>query len=312
MLDAHQINVFLIAAETLSFTQTAARTHMTQPSVSQHIQSLEKHFGIDLFIRNGRNLELTDAGLTLVPMARELVNLSQRIEETMTSLQGRISGHLHVGCSTTPGKYILPMLLASFHQQYPLVRATCHVFPQQQIHRMIAEDRVHLALSSAPLGFTHDIEFHQFMRDEILMIAPLDHPWAQRKEIEPDELLNGVFILREDDSGTQTAVRSALAEAGISTSQLNVLLTLGNSEAIALAVQQGLGIGFVSQIVVSRTGQGKVVPVCIRGVEIHRDIFIGRSTRRQATGAQRAFWDFIMSRGSPIIEQIESKELDLA
>jgi DNA-binding transcriptional LysR family regulator len=201
------------------------------------------------------------------------------------------------------------MLLASFHQQYPQVRATCHVFPQQQIHRMISDDRVQFALSSAPLGFTHEIEFHKFMQDEILMIAPSDHPWVQRKEIEPEELVEGVFILREDDSGTQMAVRMALANAGVSTNQLNTLLTLGNSEAIALAVQQGLGIGFVSQIVVSRAGQGNVVPIRIRGVEIYRDIFIGRSTRRQFTAAQSAFWDFIMSRGSPIIEQIRSKEL---
>jgi DNA-binding transcriptional LysR family regulator len=309
MLDAHQLNVFLVAAETLSFTQTALRTHMTQPSVSQHIQALEKHFGTALFSRSGRNLELTDAGLALVPMARELVNLSYRIEETMNSIQGCISGHLHVGCSTTPGKYILPMILASFHQQYPKVRATCHVFPQQQIHRMIAEDRVHFALSSAPLGSTHEIEFHKFMSDEILMIAPPDHPWAQCGEIEPEDLFDGVFILREEDSGTQAAVRQALAEAAISTGQLNTLLTLGNSEAIALAVQQGLGIGFVSKIVVSRTGLGQVVPVRIHGTEIHRDIFIGRSTRRQFTAAQNAFWDFVMSRGGPIIDQINLVDL---
>ena len=86
MLDAHQLNVFLIAAETLNFTQAAVRLHMSQPSVSQHIFSLEQHFEQPLFIRSGRNVQLTDAGVALVPLARELVARSVHIEEMMKSL----------------------------------------------------------------------------------------------------------------------------------------------------------------------------------------------------------------------------------
>ena len=78
MLDVHQLNVFLVAAETLNFTQAAQQLHMTQPSVSQHIQGLERHFDTLLFLRNGRNLELTDAGMALLPLAKEAVMLSMR------------------------------------------------------------------------------------------------------------------------------------------------------------------------------------------------------------------------------------------
>ena len=130
MLDAHQLNVFLAAAESLSFTQAAQQLHMTQPSVSQHIQALERHFDMQLFLRNGRNLELTDAGMALLTLAREAVTLSIRIDETMESLKGNVHGHLIVGCSTTPGKYILPNVLARFHKKYPQVRVTCQVSPQ--------------------------------------------------------------------------------------------------------------------------------------------------------------------------------------
>lgn len=308
MIDSHQMNVFLVAAETLNFTATAKRVQMTQPSVSQHIQSLENYFGTALFLRNGKNLEMTDAGLLLVPLAREMVNLSNRIDETMASAKGVVSGHLHVGCSTTPGKYLLPVLLASFHQKYPGVRATCHVYGQPQIHRMMAEGGVQFALSSAPMSDVRDMDFREFMRDEIQMIVPNDHPWASRGEIEPEELYQGVFIMREEQSGTQIAMRQALEKAGISVGNLNVLLTLGNSEGIALAVQQCLGVGFVSQIVVLRLGQNRVTPVRIRGVELYREIYFGRSTRRQFTAAQNAFWDFVTTNGGPIIEHISAEE----
>ncbi len=113
MLDTHQLHVFLVAAETLSFTKTARRLHMSQPSVSQHIQTLERHFDKELFTRAGRSIMLTDAGQALLPMAREIVNQSVSIEETMRSLDGEVHGHLLVGCSTTPGKYILPLITLS-------------------------------------------------------------------------------------------------------------------------------------------------------------------------------------------------------
>ncbi|MCI0398891.1 MAG: LysR family transcriptional regulator, partial [Chloroflexi bacterium] len=82
MLDAHQMNVFLQAAKTLNFTQAARQLHMTQPSVSQHIQALEQYFNAPLFVRAGRHLTLTDAGAILMPLAQEMVLLSQQIEET--------------------------------------------------------------------------------------------------------------------------------------------------------------------------------------------------------------------------------------
>ncbi|MDI6695106.1 MAG: LysR family transcriptional regulator [Anaerolineales bacterium] len=297
MLDVHQLNVFLAAAETLNFTQAAQRLHMTQPSVSQHIQGLERHFDMQLFLRNGRNLELTEAGIALLPLAREAVSLSIRIDEMMESLKGKIYGHLIVGCSTTPGKYILPQLLARFHRIYPQVRVTCQVAPQTETLRSVAEGEAHFALYSITNESYPDIEAVSFLCDPIVLIAPLDHPWAKRETIEPSELLEGDFIMRETSSGTFSAVREALAQHNISTADLRILITLGNAEAIALAVQEGIGVGFLSQMVVDRLCHDKVAIVRVRGVEICREIFIGRNNRRPATRAQTAFWDFLTHNG---------------
>jgi len=295
MLDVHQLNVFLIAAETLSFTQAAQQLHMTQPSVSQHIQYLERHFDMQLFIRNGRNLELTDAGMALLPLAREAVALSIRTDETMESLKGKIYGHLIVCCSTTPGKYILPQLLARFHRKYPQVRVTCQVSPQSEALTSVVEGDAHFALFSVEHESYPDIEAVSFICDPIVLIAPLDHPWAQKGVIEPHELLDADFIMRESSSGTFSAVRDALSKFNISTGDLRILITLGNAEAIALAVQEGIGVGFVSQMVIDRLCSEKVAPVNINDMEICRTIYVGRNTRRPATRAQIAFWDFLRS-----------------
>ena len=309
MLDAHQLNVFLVAAEALNFTQAAKRLHMTQPSISQHIQSLEKHFGTPLFIRHGRHLELSDAGLTLVPLATDFVKQAIHIDEAMESLKGEIYGHLMVGCSTTPGKYVLPQLLTEFHREHPKVRVTCSVTSQEHAMEMLCEGAVHFALTSSAMELCTEAELCQFICDPVIMIAPLDHPWAKRTEIEPEELYEADFILRERGSGTYIAADEELSQAGISIQKLNTLLTLGNSEAIALSVQEGLGVGFVSSMVVSRLSQGRVAVVKIRGVNICRDIYVGQQARRPASAAQSAFWEFLTKMREPIADQLNDEHL---
>ncbi|MBI5934935.1 MAG: LysR family transcriptional regulator [Chloroflexi bacterium] len=307
MLDIHQLNVFLVAAETLNFTKTAQQLHMTQPSVSQHIQYLERHFDTELFIRTGRNIELTDAGLALLPLAREAVSLSIRMDEMMVSLKGSIYGHLIVCCSTTPGKYILPNLLANFHRSHPQVRVTCQVVAQTDALRSVAEGEAHFALFSMKSDHYSDVESLPFLCDPIILIAPLDHPWAERGEIEPQELLDGEFILREISSGTYNAIRDALAEKNIPIKDLRILITLGNAEAIALAVQEGIGVGFVSKMVVERLCKDKVAEIKIRGMNICRQIFVGHNDRRPATNAQSAFWNFLAAGANPMEEQVKTK-----
>ena len=300
MLDSHQLNVFIIAAETLSFSEAARRLHMSQPSVSQHIQSLERHFQRELFMRTGRHVILSDAGRALLPLARAMVNRSESIEETMRSLDGEVYGHLHVGCSTTPGKYILPHLLARFHRLYPQVKVSCHVASQEQTVEMLCNDEIHFSVASAPYLNCRDVELWRYMTDPVVLIAPTDHPWARQGLIEPQELLDGVYIMREPGSGTRTAVSAGLAEFGIGLDELETLLVLGNPEAIALSVQEGLGVGFVSSIVVTKLVQEGVAVVNVRGLHLEREIYIGRHALRPPTLAQAAFWEFV--RGEPMAD----------
>ena len=300
MLDAHQLNVFVVAAETLNFTKAAQKLHMSQPSVSQHIQTLERHFDTKLFDRSGRNLQLTDAGRSLLPLSRDLIKQSILIEEAMASLQGEVFGHLIVGCSTTPGKYVLPHLLANFHRQYPKVNFTCQVSSQFNAIKSLCDGEIHFALSSHIADHCNETEFIKFMCENIILIAPPEHPWAKKKEITLDELFQADFILREEESGTFLSVKDALSERGVDIRQLRTLLTLGNSEAIALSVQEGLGVGFVSNTVVDKLCQGKVVPIDVEGLDICRDIFIGRNNASSSTNAQVAFWEFITSLSTPI------------
>ena len=223
----------------------------------------------------------------------------------METLKGEVHGHLIVGCSTTVGKYILPFMLASFMRKYPRVQASCFVKPRDVAVQMLMDGDVHLALASSK-EFSKDTEFCKFISDPVILIVPQSHKWAQRDAIEPEELLEADFIMREEGSGTRSVVVQALQEFNLPPDQLNTVLTLGNSEAIALAVQEGIGVGFVSQIVVSRIVQDRVAPVKVNGLNMSQEIYVGRHTGQPATAAQNAFWEFMTDRENSVLGRFQA------
>lgn len=294
MLDPNLLLIFLTAAETLNFSRAAERLHLTQPSITQRMRSLERQLGSPLFIRRGNHLELTEAGQALVPLARQMVAVAMRTEEVMESISGELAGQLILGCSTTPGKYLLPVLLADFMQRYPRVQAVCNVGSRMQALEALEQGRVHLAMTSAIDNLSEALEFRHFYRDAVSLIVPLGHRWALTGEIIPEELRQERFILREETAGTFCAVRTGLSRLGLRIDDLNTILTLGNSEAIAISVQQGLGVGFVSDIVVRRIAEDKVRRVRVRGLELHQDIYLCRHRLRPSLRLQSAFWNFAL------------------
>lgn len=295
MLDAHQLHVFLIAAETLNFTQAAGRLNMSQPSVSQHILALEQQFEQPLFLRSGRNIQLTDSGVTLLPLARELVTRTMQIEEVMKSLEGEVHGHLKIGCSTTPAKYLLPNLLSQFHCLHPRVTISCQAVNQKQALEYVHDGTLHFALVSQSDVLCKSAELHELVDEAIRLIVPKNHPWARRTEIEPEELYLENFIFQENNSDNFLTVQNGLESLGVDYDRFKKLLILDNLEMVIMAVREGLGLGFASEIIVEKLAKDDVVFVSVRGLDLKRKISICRNVRRPTTTAQMVFWDFIVN-----------------
>ena len=305
MLDAHQLHVFLVAAELENFSEAARQLHLSQPSVSSHIQALERQLGAELFRRSGRHIVLTDAGQALLPLAREMVDLSVRIEETIASVEGMVIGHLKIGCSTTAGKYVLPRLMARFREQYPHVQVTCHVSSRQSVLDMLCEGTVHLAVTSARSP-AKDLDYRQFLTDRVVLIVPPGHAWSNGHQIQSDDLMNEDFILREKTAGTRRVLEDGLAEHGLSVDNLRVVMTLGNSEAIRMAVQERIGVAFVSRAAITGClNIGHLCVVDVAGLDLQQQLYMVRNQRRPATKAQSVFWDFVHNPANRNLLQLE-------
>ena len=293
MLNVHEMNVFLMAAETQNFSEAARQLHMTQPAVSMQIQSLEQRLGVNLFERSGRRIQLSEAGETLMPMARDLVSMSLRVEETMKSLGGDVVGHLKLGCSTTAGKYILPQLIARFRRKHPRVQVTVYTSGREPVMDMLCDGMTHISIISS-LVTCRDAEFKPFFTDRAVLIVPVDHAWASRASIKPQELREADFIMRDDSAGTRQVMMEGLLEHGIHLDDLNAVMELGNAEAIEMAVEEGIGVSIVSRLVAQRgVDLGRIKIVEVEGLNLERKIYMAYNIRRAATNAQTEFWDFV-------------------
>ncbi len=293
MLNPDSLQVFVVAAETENFSLAAQRLHLSQPAVSQHIQGLEQRLGVSLFDRSGRRIKLSATGAALLPFVQEVMRAHKQLEEAALACMGEVIGHLTIASSATSARYVLPRLLAHYRERYPLVRATVLVRPQAQVLDGLMTGEIDLGVlyERAP---RNGLRYRRFFQDELVLVAPAGHPWGARASIEPNELYAERFIMREPTSGTYATLRENLGAVGVEVDRLERVLTVENSEAILMAVEEGIGLGFVPCIAARRClAMGRIQRVQVTGVMMTRWLYLAQNISRPQGPALHAFWRFM-------------------
>ncbi|HAX71187.1 MAG TPA: hypothetical protein DCY14_16350 [Anaerolineae bacterium] len=310
MVELSTLQVFLIAAEEKNFSNAAKRLHLSQSAVSQNIQSMERAYGVELFIRRGRTVELSEAGQTILPMVQDVLRAARMLEDGFHDLHDQVGGEILIGCSTSAGKYLLPVLLSDFQRQYPAVRPRVKIMGRDSIHDRLLSNAIPFGVTSKI--FEHrDLECQPLFDDRIILIVSTDHPWAEYGKALPDDLLDQPIIMREEMSGTCDTVMQGLKNYGITPDMLNVTMELGNPEAIEMAVERGVGIAFVSEMVAARgLAFGRIKRVEMQGLELSRTVYISRNLNNPLTRAQSLFWKFAQSQRKEINTEIWDSLVD--
>lgn len=270
---------FLPAAETLSFSETAKQLYISQPTVSHQIKILEEELGTPLFARTSTGLLLTKSGRLLVPWARRLLHDANSLQAIMSSIQVDVVGELQIACSTTAGEYVLPLMAARFCQRFPGVRVQILSCTAEDVDLKLLGERAHLGVVSREIT-DRGLQCQEFFRDMITLIVPSGHRWANRKSIEPSELLEEHLLLREETSGARRVVLSELAKHDISLDDLNILMELGNAEATVRTVAAGYGIAFVSVLASAcPMERGNIAELQVAGLDLRRTIYMVRKAQ---------------------------------
>lgn len=308
MLDIHALQIFYEAAKSGNFTSAAQNLNMTQPAVSMQIRSLEDYLQVKLFERNGRSMHLTKAGQALVPRAREILQLTIRTEEFIRTANDEVIGDLVIGCSLPSADNVLIHLAARFQQLYPLVRIRIPTVSTEELIDKIISGQydlgvMHILNNCAPL------ECLPFFKDQIVMIASVDHPLNQEKSIAPAALVGQRFVCQHEGAACRYAVSEALKPYGIDTAQFNIRMEISNHSAIVAAVEHGVGLAFVSHLeAASGLAQGSIRVIDIDGISLVTSIGLAFSKAHSASLARMKFKAFLAHERT----QVEIKRMTQA
>lgn len=242
-----QLRVFVCVAEHEHMTRAAERLNTTQSSVSASIASIEKQYGVDLFHRTGRRIELTTAGTAFVVEAHRILDAVASAERLLDEHSKLHRGVLTIAASQTIASYWLPPRIARFRQDFRGIDVQVKANNTKGVAQAVSEGVFELGFVEGMVS-QNALQQRAVGRDNLIIVAPVGHPWARRQSIAPHELVRAKWVLRERGSGTRSEFEAYLRAADVAADTLDVVIELPTNESVLSAVEAGAGIAVVSQL----------------------------------------------------------------
>ena len=256
-----------------SFTRAAESLHVTQPTLSGQVKELEERYGIKLFLRHGRHIELTDIGRSAYSITHLLFRHEEEVEQLFQSASALTTGELLVAADSP---YIVTPLLAQFQRLYPGIQISIRYGNSQQLMSWLESRLCDVAfLPNIPQADDRFISI-PLEPDKLVVFVNQDHAWSERRSITMEELLEQRIILREKGSRTRSIFEEAVAEAG---GQLHDVMEISGREGVREAVAAGFGVGIVAEN--ELVADSRLRPLRVSNAElIHEEYFICLKERR--------------------------------
>lgn len=296
-MNLNHLRVFFAVANAQSFSRASEELHVSQPTISVQVKSLEQELGLKLFQQIGKRIYLTDAGNALYQYAKKIFILVEEAEAYISDYKGLSAGRLQIGASTTPGIYILPQILGRFKKEYPGIETSLTISNTQEVEDKILTNDLEIALVGGE-GIEHPHIIAQTVAQDILdVVVAEEHPLAQRKDIGLDEILREDFVMREPGSNTRVAFEHRLNVLG---KKVNVIMQFSSVEAIKQAVAANLGISVLSRFAIDQeVCAGKLKVIQVPELQVVRDIKLIFHKDRNLSAPAKAFLGLLQDDIAP-------------
>ncbi|HCX65590.1 MAG TPA: LysR family transcriptional regulator, partial [Eubacteriaceae bacterium] len=252
-LEFNQLETFIQVVKHKSFSKAAKDLYLTQPTISNNIQNLEKQLGATLLDRSSKNISLTEAGKLLFAYAEELVNIRDQAQCAVSEYCDQMEGTIHINASSIPEQYVLPYIIQDFLVDHPKIRfSVTHKNTKELI-----DDILDGKESYGIVGAKHccpTLEYIRFFEDELVVVVPCTQKYSAPNytEIDLEMILSEPFILRKEDSGTRQIISERLLERKIKINELNIVSTIDSNEMIKKMIELGLGVSILSKMAVEK------------------------------------------------------------
>ena len=247
-MEFRQIEAFIKVVELASFSKAAEQLHISQPSVSTYISSLEEELNATLINRSSKVLSTTLAGERFLTQAKKILQLKNESGELLTALAADISGEIRVLASSVPAVYILPQVFAGFCKLHPQISFSMSQADTAQVVQGIAALKADIGFAGSIIG-DKKCDFFEFTNEKLVFVAPCNGAYSASKLYTLEELLYAnSFIAREFGSGTRMQYEKYFLENGIALDKIKIRANMDSTHSIINAVASGLGVSIVSEL----------------------------------------------------------------
>ena len=291
-MDIRQLEAYVYTVKYRSFSLAAQKLYLSQPTVSAHICNLEKELHTQLLKRTTKTLSVTPAGQTLYNYAAEILDLRHK---AILELSNEQETMLHIGVSSVPSLYLLPELLAAYHEKTPEIRFRTSCSDSLDVINKVADSTCDIGLVGTKTAETN-CEFLTVASDELVIATP-NTPHFRAYQGQPDPLealLREPFLLREDNSGTKQETLYFLQNHGLSLDELNVIAVMDDAAALKRCITLGMGISILSRATVRTDAQqGRLLLFPLGQSAFLRRLYIVYPSIRHMSEQAIHFLDFI-------------------
>jgi len=240
--------VFYWAAKTGSLSQAAKALYLTQPSVSHAIKQLERHYGVPLFLRNAKGVELTQEGAVLYSYIEQAQILIALAEEKMAALKNLDSGELRLGGSDSLFRHYLLPHLEHFHAQHPGVKLLLHHGTTPEIITYLKEGSIDLGVVRMPIDEPL-LEVRESFQLQDCFVAGSRFAHLRGQVLSLDRLLQHPIILFSRNSRARMGITELFQSYGYS---IKPEIEVGSVDLLIEFARRGLGISYITREFVAK------------------------------------------------------------
>lgn len=289
-MELRQIKYFIEVAKREHVTEAAEVLHVAQSAVSRQIFKLEEELGVDLFIREGRNVKLTPIGKIFLDHMKRAVKVIEQASQVVEEYIDPQKGTIHIGFPTSLSTYILPKAISHFRRQYPDVNFELHQGSYNDLVQSTIKGEINIAILGPLPPKNKKIESTVLFTEDIVALLPSNHRLARRTSIDLTELRNESFILFPDGYILRDVVIEGCVQGGF---EPKVSFVGEDMDAIKGLVSAGLGITLVPEVTLIDCLPRETVRIPVKDPQIRRSVGVIIPADRQLLPTEKLFYQFI-------------------
>lgn len=289
-MEFRQIQYFIEVAKREHVTEAANAMHVAQSAVSRQIFNLEQELGVELFIREGRNVKLTPIGRVFLEHMKEAMHVIDSAKREVEEFLDPKKGTIRIGYPSSMANYTLPTVISAFRDEYPLVKFKLIQGTYHYLIDAVVSGEIDIAVLGPVPREEKKIKSEVLFQEKLVALLPSNHPLANNRTITLSDLRQDQFVLFPTGFILRDIVTNACKQNGF---QPEVAFEGQDIDAIKGLVSAGLGVTLIPEITLIDSQPRSTVKVRVTEPEVTRSVGVIIPKDRELLPTEKLFHVFL-------------------